>query len=102
MAEANNTDPSNNELGQIARIIKIENMSRIATECLELKKKQFTDIERNSKAKDSEWKVNYKTLKIWRKNTKDASTEVCVNVWLFCHQARSVRSTFWQFELTNN
>ena len=74
---------TNGELGQIARIIKAEHMPQIATDYLGLDQKEFSKIELGSKRKveDSEWKRNYKALKLWRsQNGGEGTREVGVSI----------------------
>ena len=61
MAGPNNNVPSNDELGQLTKLISSERTIKIAVNSLKLYKNEVKRIE-----KDSEWKRNYKILKIWR------------------------------------
>ena len=67
MAESNCTVPTNEELGQLSKLISSEHMIEIAVNNLELDENEVKSIE-----KDSEWKRNYKILKIWRNNADPA------------------------------
>ena len=65
---------SNDELGQLAKIISSKSMIKISTQYLGLEEDDVVQI-----TKDSEWKVNYKILELWRKKVDTKATREVSN-----------------------